>query len=236
MSEPIVIAVPKGRILKELLPLLAKAGIEPEAAFHDPKDRRLAFDTNDPLIRLIRVRSSDVPTFVARGGAHFGMAGLDTLLETPPVDMSAISAPLDLRIGLCRLSVAARKDITSADDEIMHRKYIRIATKYPRTAGRHFAARGVYADCIKLNGAMELAPTLGLCNRIVDLVSTGATLESNELVETTIIAQISTRLVLNRRYAASQYAASHKASPTKTEWIHRFSAARAMDGESVYTL
>ena len=183
-NEPLVMALPKGRILTEVMPLVRKAGIEPEAAFDDPASRALQFETNIPNLRIIRVRSFDVATFIANGAAHLGVAGNDVLME---FDYAELYAPVDLKIGRCRLSVAAPPELIKQD-----------ATKYPTVTRRHFAARGVQAECIKLHGAMELAPNLGLCRRIVDLVSTGQTLKENGLVEVETIAQITSRLVVNR--------------------------------------
>jgi len=190
----LVFAVPKGRILSELRPLFSAAGIEPEAAFDDPDARQLSFATNVPGLTLIRVRSFDVATFVAFGAAQFGVAGRDVLME---FDYQDLYAPIDLGIGLCRLSVAEPEELASGDDP-KRWSHVRVATKYPETTRRHFAARGVQAECIKLSGAMELAPRYGLCRRIVDLVSTGATLKANGLVEVERIADISSRLVINR--------------------------------------
>ena len=189
-----VLALPKGRILREVMPLVRAAGIEPEPAFEDPDSRLLKFETNLPQLSIIRVRSFDVATFVAFGAAHLGVAGNDVLME---FDYPEIYAPIDLGIGKCRLSVAAPKAM-ALEDEPTRWSHIRIATKYPGITKRHFAGRGVQAECIKLNGAMELAPNLGLCRRIVDLVSTGKTLEENGLVEIETIAEISSRLVVNR--------------------------------------
>lgn len=189
-----ILALPKGRILKELHPVLRAVGIEPEAAFDDEDARQLRFSTNVPGLNLIRVRSFDVATFVAFGAAHIGIAGNDVLME---FDYPEIYAPLDLGIGHCRLSVCEPADI-SADDDPRSWSHIRVATKYPRVTARHFAARGVQAECIVLNGAIELAPVLGLSQRIVDLVSSGATLQANGLVEVEQIADISSRLAVNR--------------------------------------
>jgi ATP phosphoribosyltransferase len=194
MSSPIVIALPKGRILKEALPLLVAAGIEPEAAFSDENSRALRFSTSRPDIELIRVRSFDVATFVAHGAAQLGVCGNDVLME---FDYSEIYAPVDLGIGHCRLSVAEPADIAASDDPGSW-SHVRVATKYPTVTRRHFEARGVQAECVKLNGAMELAPTLGLSTRIVDLVSTGRTLKDNGLVEVEVIAEVSSRLIVNR--------------------------------------
>jgi len=193
-SAPIVLAVPKGRILSEALPLLAAAGIRPEAAFLDPDSRALRFATDVADIELIRVRAFDVATFAAHGAAQLGIVGSDVLAE---FGYSELYAPVDLGIGHCRLSVAEPADM-AADDDLRGWSHVRVATKYPRTTQAHFAARGVQAECIKLNGAMELAPLLGLAPRIVDLVSSGRTLKENGLVEVEVIAEVTSRLVVNR--------------------------------------
>lgn len=213
-NEGIVFAVPKGRILAELKPLLARVGIEPEPGFADEADRRLRYATNLPGVEIISVRSFDVATFVAFGAAQLGVAGSDVLME---FDYPEIYAPVDLRIGLCRLAVAEPRDMVAKDDPARW-SHIRVATKYPEITRSHFARRGVQAECIKLNGAMELAPTLGLCRRIVDLVSSGATLAANDLVEVERIAEVSSRLVVNR--------AAMKTRPQEiTRWIERFQEA-----------
>ncbi len=193
-NEALVLALPKGRILREFIPLMQRAGIEPEPVFADEESRQLRFSTNDPMLDIIRVRSFDVATFVAFGAAHLGVAGNDVLME---FDSPELYAPVDLGIGRCRLSVAEPRDMVARDDPARW-SHIRIATKYPRVTRRHFAARGVQAECIKLSGAMELAPGLGLCRRIVDLVSSGATLAANDLVEVETIAEVTSRLIVNR--------------------------------------
>jgi ATP phosphoribosyltransferase len=190
----LVLAVPKGRILTELRPILSRVGIEPEAAFDDPASRALRFATNVPGLSIIRVRSFDVATFVAFGAAHLGVAGNDVLME---FDYPEIYAPVDLNIGACRISVAEPAALSAGDDPRTW-SHVRVASKYPHLTAKHFAARGVQAEVIKLNGAMELAPTLGLCQRIVDLVSSGATLRDNGLVEVEVIAQVTSRLIVNR--------------------------------------
>jgi ATP phosphoribosyltransferase len=195
-------AVPKGRILEELIPLLNEAGIEPEPDFFNERSRSLQFRTNDPALEIIRVRSFDVATFVAFGAAQLGICGNDVLLE---FDYSEIYAPLDLNIGRCRISVAEAEELSRTDDP-RRWSHVRVATKYPGITRRHFAARGVQAECIKLNGAMELAPRLGLCRRIVDLVSTGGTLKANGLVEVERIADITSRLIVNRAAFKTQSA------------------------------
>jgi ATP phosphoribosyltransferase len=209
-----VLALPKGRILRELAPLLARAGLEPEPAFHDETSRKLRFSTSDPRLEIIRVRSFDVATFVAFGAAQMGVAGNDILLE---FDYPEIYAPIDLGIGRCRLAVAEPAEMVGEDDPNRW-SHIRVATKYPNVTRVHFAARGVQAECIKLSGAMELAPTLGLCRRIVDLVSTGATLKANNLVEIEHIADVTARLVVNRT--------AWKTCPEEIGgWIERLRAA-----------
>lgn len=219
MSEGLVLALPKGRIGRALVPLLARAGIAPEAAFADDQARQLRFATADRGLSIVRVRSFDVATFVAFGAAHLGVAGNDVLME---FDYREIYAPLDLRIGRCRLVVAEPAALATADDPSRW-SHVRVATKYPRLTRRHFAARGVQAECIKLNGAIELAPGLGLCRRIVDLVDTGATLEANDLVEVERVAHVSSRLVVNRTALKTRAGAL-------CAWIERF--REAVDGPS----
>lgn len=193
MTRPLTFAIPKGRILDEALPLLAKAGIEPEAEFHDKKSRALRFATNRPDVSIIRVRAFDVATFVAHGAAQIGIVGSDVLEE---FDYSEIYAPVDLDMGHCRLSVAEPVGLSQEDEAAL--SHVRVATKYPYLTRKYYEARGIQAECVKLNGAMELAPSLGLSRRIVDLVSSGATLKANGLVETNIIMQVSARLIVNR--------------------------------------
>jgi ATP phosphoribosyltransferase len=192
MEQPITFALPKGRILKEALPLLARIGIVPEPAFSDEGSRKLTFATSRADVRVIRVRSFDVATFVAFGAAQLGIAGNDVLME---FDFSEIYAPVDLGIGKCRLSVAQPEAL---DPDLSRLSHVRVATKYPALTRRHFAGRGLQAEVIKLNGAMELAPLVGLSSRIVDLVSTGKTLAENGLKEVEVIAEISSRLIVNR--------------------------------------
>ena len=189
---PITLALPKGRILKEALPLLARIGIVPEADFSDENSRKLTFATSRDDVRVIRVRSFDVATFVAFGAAQLGIAGNDVLME---FDFSEIYAPVDLGIGHCRLSVAQP---AALDPDLSRLSHVRVATKYPGLTRRHFAARGLQAEVIKLNGAMELAPLVGLSSRIVDLVSTGKTLAENGLVEVEVITEVTSRLIANR--------------------------------------
>lgn len=185
-------AVPKGRILDEALPVMARAGVEPDGEFHDPASRALSFGTTRPDMRLIRVRAFDVATFVAHGAAQVGIVGSDVIEE---FDYADLYAPVDLGIGLCRLSVAR---LAQGGEEPAGASHLRVATKYPNLTRRHFEAAGIQAECVKLNGAMELAPSLGLARQIVDLVSTGKTLKDNGLVETDVILTISARLIVNR--------------------------------------
>ncbi len=194
MPAPVILAVPKGRILAEVQPLLTRVGIQPEAAFFDENSRALRFKTDRADIELIRVRAFDVATFVAHGAAQLGIVGSDVLME---FDYSEIYAPVDLGIGHCRISVAEPKDMAAQDDP-REWSHVRVATKYPHVTARHFEARGVQAECVKLNGAMEIAPVLGLADRIVDLVSSGRTLAENGLVEVEVIAPVSARLIVNR--------------------------------------
>ena len=193
MTAPLIIAVPKGRILDEALPLLGRAGIVPDADFHDKNSRALRFATNRLDMSIIRVRAFDVATFVAHGAAQIGIGGSVVIDE---FDYSQIYAPVDLNIGHCRLSVAEPVEAGGEDEAAM--SHVRVATKYPHLTRRHYARQGIQAECVKLNGAMELAPSLGLSRRIVDLVSSGATLKANGLVETSVIMQISARLIVNR--------------------------------------
>ncbi len=213
-GKPMILALPKGRILDEVMPLLERAGIRPEKAFDDPDDRQLRFRTNRAEIEIIRVRSFDVATFVAFGAAALGVVGSDVLME---FDYPEVYAPVDLKVGRCHLAVAEPASLSRADDPSRW-SHIRVATKYPEITRRHFAARGVQAECIRLSGAMELAPALDLCQRIVDLVSTGATLRANNLVEVERIAEVTARLVVNR--------AALKTDPDKVgAWVERIREA-----------
>jgi ATP phosphoribosyltransferase len=177
--------------LDEALPLMQGAGIEPEPAFFDENNRALLFATNNPQMSIIRVRAFDVATFVAHGAAQIGIVGSDVIDE---FDYSELYAPVDLGIGRCRISVAMPAG--GADEP--NGGHIRVATKYPGITSRFYQERGIQAECVKLNGAMELAPSLGLSGRIVDLVSSGKTLAENGLVETDLISQVSARLIVNR--------------------------------------
>jgi ATP phosphoribosyltransferase len=190
----LVMALPKGRILEEALPLLRRAGIVPEPDFAREDSRQLRFSTDLRGLSLVRVRSFDVATFVAFDAAQLGIVGSDVLME---FDYPELYAPVDLGIGRCRLSVAEPEALVGTDDPGRW-SHIRIATKYPELTRKHFARRGVQAECIRLSGAVELAPSLGLSQRIVDLVASGATLRANCLAEVEIIAEVSARLIVNR--------------------------------------
>jgi ATP phosphoribosyltransferase len=216
-NETLVLALPKGRILGEVTPMMRRAGLTLEPAFDDPESRQLRFKTSEPGLDVIRVRSFDVATFVAFGAAHLGVAGNDVLME---FDYPEIYVPLDLGVGRCRLVVAAPQEDARRDDPARW-SHVRVATKYPELTRRHFAARGVQAECIKLSGAMELAPSIGLCRQIVDLVQTGSTLKANGLVEIEHIADVTSRLIVNR-------AALKTRAKEVGGWIDRFRvAARA---------
>jgi ATP phosphoribosyltransferase len=212
-NERLVLALPKGRILDEAVPLMRRAGIELEAAFDDPEERQLRFRTNHDQLDVIRVRSFDVPTFVAFGAAHLGVTGADDLME---FEYPEIYAPLDLRIGRCRLVVAGPRE--DAGRDFGRLSHIRIATKYPEITRRYFATRGIQAECIKLNGAVELAPGMGISRQIVDLVQTGSTLKANNLVEIEEIAAITARLIVNRTALKTR-------SEQVNAWIERFREA-----------
>ena len=193
-AQPLIFAIPKGRILEEALPLMQAAGIVPEADFFNKDSRALQFATNHPGINLIRVRAFDVATFVAYGAAQVGIVGSDVIDE---FNYSELYAPVDLNIGHCRISIAEPVELT-ASDHLRSRSHVRVATKYPNLTRSHFASIGIQAECVKLNGAMEIAPKLGLSTRIVDLVSSGRTLKDNGLAEVQVIAQVSARLITNR--------------------------------------
>ena len=190
MSGPLIFAVPKGRILDEALPLMARAGVVPEAEFHDKNSRALSFGCENKDLRLIRVRAFDVATFVAHGAAQAGIVGSDVVEEFAYSDLYA---PVDLAIGHCRLSVAQ-----PAGSQNGAASHLRVASKYPNLTRRYYEGQGIQAEVVKLNGAMELAPGLGLASRIVDLVSTGRTLKDNGLVESATILEVSARLIVNR--------------------------------------
>ena len=191
-EKKIIIAIPKGRILKELTPILTKVNIEPEKDFFNLNSRKIMFSSNNKLVDFIKVRSFDVVNFVAYGGAHLGIVGLDVIEE---FSHEEIYAPVNLGIGVCRLSVAEPFKMALKDDPKTW-SHLKIATKYPKITKKHFALRGVQAECLKLNGALEIAPKLDLSNRIVDLVSTGKTLKENGLIEVEKIMDITSFLIV----------------------------------------
>ena len=218
-DAPLILALPKGRILSECGSLLARAGIVPAPDYLDEDSRRLRFPTNDPALDIVRVRPFDVATFVAYGAAQIGICGADVLME---FDFAEIYAPLDLGIGACRVSVA--EPIAAPPEDSRQWSTVRVATKYPNIARRHYAARGIHADVVHLNGAMELAPGLGLTRLIVDLVQTGSTLKANGLHETEVIAHVTSRLIVNRT--------ALKTRPEEIgAWIARF--RKALEKEAV---
>jgi ATP phosphoribosyltransferase len=188
----ITLALSKGRIFEETLPLLAAAGIIPTD--NPETSRKLILDTNRPDVRLVIVRATDTPTYVQYGAADMGIAGKDTLIEHGG---AGLYQPLDLNIAKCRLCVAVQKDFDYAA-AVKRGARIRVATKYVKAAKEHFAAKGMHVDLIKLYGSMELAPLVGLADAIVDLVSTGNTLRANNLIEVEDIMPISSRLVVNQ--------------------------------------
>jgi ATP phosphoribosyltransferase len=212
--KPLTFAIPKGRILDEALPLMARAGVVPDKEFFDKSSRALSFAVEGSDMRLIRVRAFDVATFVAHGAAQAGIVGSDVVDEFAYADLYA---PVDLDIGHCRLSVAEPVDAASTATA----SHVRVASKYPNLTRKHYERQGIQAEVVKLNGAMELAPMLGLAGRIVDLVSTGRTLKENGLRETDVIMQISARLIVNR--------AALKTDPRVGDLVEQF---RAMAGQA----
>lgn len=191
-NQQLTLALSKGRIFEETLPLLEAAGIR---VMEDPeKSRKLILPTNDPAVRVIIVRASDVPTYVQYGAADFGVAGKDVLIEHGG---SGLYQPIDLNIAKCRMSVAVSVGFDYAR-AVRQGARLRVATKYTEIARQHFASKGVHIDLIKLYGSMELAPLVGLSDAIVDLVSTGNTLKANHLIEVEEIMEISSRLVVNQ--------------------------------------
>ena len=191
-SQMITLALSKGRIFEETVPLLKAAGIE---VLDDPeKSRKLILETNQPNVRVMVVRATDVPTYVQYGGADMGITGKDTLLEH---GSQGLYQPLDLQIAKCRISVAVRADFDYAS-AVKQGSRLKVATKYVAIAREFFATKGVHVDLIKLYGSMELAPLVGLADAIVDLVSTGNTLKANHLIEVERIMDISSRLVVNQ--------------------------------------
>ncbi len=190
--KKMILAVPKGRILKELNLVLTKANILVENEFFDNSSRKLLFKTNIEFLDIIKVRSFDVATFVAFGAAQIGVVGDDVLKE---FEYSEVNSVLDLRIGKCKLSVAHKKDFKKKEE---NNGYLMVATKYKNTVTNYYANKGVRAECIKLNGAIELAPKLGICSTIVDLVSSGKTLKENNLKEDEVLLKITSKLIVNK--------------------------------------
>ncbi len=190
----IIIAVPRGRITKECRSILLKTSFAPDPMLFDKDTRKLQFKSKNKNIDYIKVRAFDACTFVAFGAAHIGIAGEDVIQE---FDFSEVYAPLNLNIGHCKISVAALKTLLKKEDPQTWSN-IRIATKYPNITKKYFANKGIQVDIIKLSGSMELAPTLKMCRRIVDLVSTGKTLKVNGLVEVEEIMKIQSKLIVNR--------------------------------------
>ena len=190
----IIIAVPRGRIISEIKKILGKTSFAPEKEMFDDKSRKLTFSSKRKDVDFIKVRAFDACTFVAFGAAQIGIAGEDVIKE---FDYSEVYAPLELNIGHCRLSVAALKTLLKKEDPETWSN-IRVATKYPNISKEYFAKKGVQVDAIKLNGSMELAPSLNMCRRIVDLVSTGATLKANGLKEIDEIMKVQSKLIINR--------------------------------------
>ena len=200
VNKKIIIAIPKGRILKELQPILKRVNIVPENSFNGENNRKLMFKTSDKDIIIIIVRSFDVANFVAFGGAHLGIVGSDVIKE---FSFDEIYAPVNLGIGKCRMSVAQPEKLASRDNP-QSWSHVRVATKYPKITKNYFAERGVQAECLKLNGSLEIAPMLGLTKRIVDLVSSGKTLKENGLSEIEKIMDISSFLIVNKNTAKSK--------------------------------
>ena len=190
----IIIAVPRGRITKDCRSILSKTSFAPDPLLFDKDTRKLKFKSKNKNIEYIKVRSFDACTFVAFGAAHIGIAGEDVIKE---FNFTEVYAPLNLNIGHCKISIAALKSLLSKEDPDTWSN-IRVATKYPNITKNFFAEKGVQVEIIKLSGSMELAPTLNMCRRIVDLVSTGKTLKENGLVEVEKIMDIQSKLIINR--------------------------------------
>ena len=194
MNNKIIIAIPRGRIIEECKFFLNKTPFAPDPLLFSNNTRKLTFASKDPNINYIKVRAFDVCTFVAFGAAQVGIAGDDVIQE---YNYSEVYAPLDLNIGHCRLSVAAPTKLLKKDDPSTWSN-IRVATKYPNISRKYFANKGIQIEAIKLNGSMELAPSLSMCRRIVDLVSTGKTLKENGLKEVDKIIDVQSKLIINR--------------------------------------
>ncbi len=190
----IIIAVPRGRIIKECRKILSKTSFAPDPMLFDKNTRKLKFKSKNKNIEYIKVRAFDACTFVAFGAAHVGISGEDVIQE---FNYSEVYAPINLNIGHCKISVAALKSLLKKEDPDTWSS-IRVATKYPNISKKYFAKKGIQVETIKLNGSMELAPTLNMCRRIVDLVSTGKTLKVNGLVEVEEIMKVQSKLIINR--------------------------------------
>jgi len=205
--ENITIAVPRGRIIKECKKILNKTSFAPDPELFNENSRKLSFKSNDKEIKYIKVRAFDVCTFVAFDAAQIGIAGDDVVQE---FDYSEVYAPIDLNIGHCRLSVASSKKLIKEEDPSTWSN-IRIATKYPNIAKNFYAEKGIQVEAIKLNGSMELAPSLFMCRRIIDLVSSGKTLKENGLKEIEKIMDVQSKLIINR--------SAYKTKTKKIEFI-----------------
>ena len=190
----IIIAIPRGRIIKECRKILSKTSFAPDPLLYDKDTRKLRFKSKNKNIEYIKVRSFDACTFVAFGAAQIGIAGEDVIQE---FDYSEVYAPINLNIGHCKISVAALKSLLKKEDPEIWSN-IRVATKYPNITKKFFAKKGIQVETIKLSGSMELAPSLNMCRRIVDLVSTGKTLKVNGLVEVEKIMNVQSKLIVNR--------------------------------------
>lgn len=193
-NKKIIIALPRGRIIEECKDLLNRTDFSPDPLLFDDTCRKLTFKSSNENIDYIKVRSFDACTFVAFGAAHLGIAGDDVIQE---FDYSEVYSPLDLNVGHCRLSVAAQESLLANEDPSSWSN-IRIATKYPNLAKKFYASKGIQVEAIKLNGSIELAPTLSMCRRVVDLVSTGKTLKENGLREVEKIMEVQSKLIVNR--------------------------------------
>ncbi len=192
----IIIAIPRGRIIKECKGILDNTSFFPDPLLYDDNTRKLTFRSKNKKINFIKVRAFDVCTFVAFGAAQIGIAGEDVINE---FDYSEIYSPLSLNIGHCRLSIAAKKSLLEKENPNTWSN-IRVATKYPNITRKFFASKGVQVEAIKLNGSMELAPSLKMCRRIVDLVSTGKTLNENGLKEVEKIMKVESKIIVNRSF------------------------------------
>ncbi|PPR46445.1 MAG: ATP phosphoribosyltransferase [Alphaproteobacteria bacterium MarineAlpha5_Bin9] len=193
-NEKIIIAIPRGRIISELRKILDKSNYKPDPELYSDSSRKLKFRSSNRNVDYIKVRSFDVCTFVAFGAAQLGIAGEDVIQE---FNYSEIYAPLDLNIGKCRISVAALKTLLKKEDPSSWSN-IRVATKYPNITKEYFSQKGIQVEVIKLNGSIELAPSLSMCRRVVDLVSTGKTLKENNLIEIEKIMEVQSKLIVNR--------------------------------------